>query len=257
MFRSLVIAISTYSKIPMPRFEWKEEDMRYSMCFFPVVGGIISLLIYAIFYGLRSLSASSILIATVVTVIPVFITGGIHMDGFLDTIDAKSSYAPTEKKLEILKDPHTGAFAIIYGIAYMIIWFGIGYELCERGCITKMILIFPLSRMLSALSVVFFKKAKKDGMVSTFSKAADEKKTVVKVVLLLELFVYSIFMILYDWKYAIGILVVAFLVMVYYYIMSHKTFGGVTGDLAGYFLQICELMCMIAVFMVNVLCTFC
>lgn len=31
---SCIIAISMYSKIPMPNVEWTEERMRYVMCFF-------------------------------------------------------------------------------------------------------------------------------------------------------------------------------------------------------------------------------
>ena len=42
--KSIAIAFSMYSKIPMVQFEWKEEDMRYSMCFFPLVGIVIGLL---------------------------------------------------------------------------------------------------------------------------------------------------------------------------------------------------------------------
>ena len=44
--------------------------------------------------------------------IPVLITGGIHLDGLLDTADALSSYKTKEEKLEILKDSHAGAFAL-------------------------------------------------------------------------------------------------------------------------------------------------
>ena len=36
--------------------------------------------------------------------IPVFITGGIHLDGFLDTQDALSSWQTKERRLEILKE---------------------------------------------------------------------------------------------------------------------------------------------------------
>ena len=32
------------------------------------------------------------------------------MDGFMDTMDAVHSYGDRTKKLEILKDPHLGAF---------------------------------------------------------------------------------------------------------------------------------------------------
>ena len=41
IIRGIAVAFSTYSKIPMPQFVWKEEDMRYSMCFFPWIGAVI------------------------------------------------------------------------------------------------------------------------------------------------------------------------------------------------------------------------
>ena len=39
--KSIIIAFSMYSKIPMPQFEWKDEDMRYVMGAFPLVGALI------------------------------------------------------------------------------------------------------------------------------------------------------------------------------------------------------------------------
>ena len=38
IIKSFFIAFSMYSKIPMPPFEWKDEDMRYALCFFPLGG---------------------------------------------------------------------------------------------------------------------------------------------------------------------------------------------------------------------------
>ena len=34
IIKSFFIAFSMYSKIPMPQFQWKDEDMRYALCFF-------------------------------------------------------------------------------------------------------------------------------------------------------------------------------------------------------------------------------
>ena len=55
-------------------------------------------------------------------VAPIIITGGIHMDGFLDTQDALGSYQPRERRLEILKDSHAGAFAIISCAVYLMMY---------------------------------------------------------------------------------------------------------------------------------------
>ena len=128
MLKSLIIAFSMYSKIPMPRVEWDEKSMRYSLCFFPFVGAVIGLCSMGCFYGMRALGMGNIAVSAVLTVLPIVINGGIHMDGFLDTMDARSSYKSQEEKLEILKDPHTGAFAIIYGIVYLILVYGLFSE---------------------------------------------------------------------------------------------------------------------------------
>ena len=56
VIRSLLIAFSTYSRIPVPQVEWNEENRRYSMCFFPLVGLVLGLLVWgwlALCAGLR------------------------------------------------------------------------------------------------------------------------------------------------------------------------------------------------------------
>ena len=87
--------------------------MRYSMCFFPWIGAVIG----AIFWGWFRLSAllgiSTLAFILISAALPLIITGGFHVDGFMDTMDALHSYQPRERKLEILKDSHIGAFSVI------------------------------------------------------------------------------------------------------------------------------------------------
>ena len=109
LWNSFKIAFSMYSKIPMPASDWKKENMRYIMCFFPLIGVIIGGVVWLWgFYG-RYLTESRGFYAMIFVMIPVFLTGGIHLDGLLDTSDAIHSYQPRERKLEILKDSHAGA----------------------------------------------------------------------------------------------------------------------------------------------------
>lgn len=109
MMKAILIAFSTYSKIPMPHFKWDPKALQYSMCAFPLVGAVIGAGEFAIWYLFGFLLQwSEVFTAALLTIFPILITGGIHMDGFLDTVDAKSSYKSKEEKLQILKDPHTG-----------------------------------------------------------------------------------------------------------------------------------------------------
>lgn len=55
VIRSFFIALSLYSKIPVPQFVWNEEDMQYSLCFFPWVGAVIG---FAWLAGMSSVSVS-------------------------------------------------------------------------------------------------------------------------------------------------------------------------------------------------------
>ena len=112
---------SMYSKIPMVQFEWKEEDMRYSMCFFPLVGIVIGLLSWCWWLFCRQFGIGKMCFAFVGLAIILLVTGGIHMDGYMDTMDALHSYGSREKKLEILKDSHIGAFAVIMTVLYVLI----------------------------------------------------------------------------------------------------------------------------------------
>lgn len=237
MLQSLLAAFAMYSKIPMPKVEWKEENMKYCLGYFPFVG-VVTGLCQIIFYDvLTRLSFGKIFIAAGLTALPILINGGIHMDGFLDTIDAKSSWRTQKERLEILKDPHAGAFAIIYGGLYLLATFGLYTEITGKEL--PMIAVgYAFERVLSGMSLLTLKKAKKDGMAASVADASQNK---VKWMLAGEgLACMAVFLYLNLWYGALMILTGA-VCFIYYRYAAYKYFGGITGDLAGYFLQICEL----------------
>ena len=243
LLNAMIIAIAMYSKIPMPRVDWNEKNMRYAMCFFPLVGVIIGVCevvagnLITVWKG-----EGTFFYAVVLTLIPVFITGGIHLDGFADTIDAKS-YGDREKKLEILKDPHTGAFAIISLCCYFLLCVGIFSEMRTERLFAAA-LVFMFSRSLSGISVVTFQAAKNSGLLRTFQDGAQKRN--VRIVLIFWLFATVVGFYLTAGLCGVAAAVVGLAVFFYYYQFSRKQFGGITGDLAGYFLQLCELF-MLAV----------
>jgi adenosylcobinamide-GDP ribazoletransferase len=235
---SMMIAFSMYSRIPVPQVQWTKERMKYAMCFFPLIGAVIGLLEYGAILLFRTMGFP-FLEQILPVVIPVVITGGIHMDGLLDVIDAKSSHGETEKKLEILKDPHTGAFAIIGCGIYFLLYLAFFMEM-RPVMIPVYCVMFVITRALSGLSVVTFPMAKKSGLAVAFSDGAH--KRVVGTVMVL----YLIISLLVVWlltgvEGVLGVFAISFAVFLYYYRMSKREFGGITGDLAGYFLQILEL----------------
>ena len=241
--RAAIIAFSMYSRILMPMFEWKEEDMKYAMCFFPAIGAVIGAVFFGMYLLLDRILTGKILAAGILLAVPLFITGGIHMDGFMDTCDARASYGDREKKLGILKDTHTGAFAVIFGGLYLILYAAACTELDEGSALLTAI-GFILSRALSGLSTATFPEARKHGMLADFMKDAKKKTVAVwMVILFLAAAVLELFL---GGRIGGIILSASILIFFYYRHMAVKEFGGVTGDLAGFFLQICELGILLA-----------
>ena len=168
MWNSFKIAFSMYSRLPMPESEWSRENLSYALIYFPWIGGLIGLITYGIFRlkewcAVQGTGISDLTFLVFMVLVPVLITGGIHMDGFMDTQDALSSYQPKERRLEILKDSHAGAFAILSCTVYFLCCTAIYASLTERS-VKVTALGFLLSRTLSGLSVVTFPQAKKDGL---------------------------------------------------------------------------------------------
>lgn len=245
--QSLIIAFSMYSRIPMPKCEWSERGMRYSMCFFPLVGAVLGVCAAGVYYGLGALGFGGISRALILAVVPILVTGGIHMDGYLDTVDAKSSWKSTEEKLLILKDPHMGAFACIYGIVYLFLTAAFWAE-AGTGEILSIAIGYIFSRILSALSVVTFRKAKKEGMAAASANASSGS---VRWILILEMAACAAAMTAVCPRYGLTSLAVGFCCFGWYHHMACKSFGGITGDLAGYFLQVCELGVLAGIVLVS------
>ena len=111
LIRSCIVSFSMYSKIPMPQFKWNDDDMKYMLVFFPWIGAVIGLLLMLWRYIYSHFGVADICYVCIGALIPIAVTGGFHIDGFMDTMDAFHSYKPREEKLAILKDSHIGAFA--------------------------------------------------------------------------------------------------------------------------------------------------
>lgn len=242
VWNSCKAAFAMFSKIPTPMVDWNKENMKYMMCFFPFVGAVIGVLTWLVGCVLGNhVELEPFFLTAILTVIPVFVTGGIHVDGLLDTSDALSSWQERTKRLEILKDSHAGAFAIITACVYFIMWLGAWSQLQndpEGICI--MSIGFMMSRCLSGIGVITFPKARTDGTVAEFSRNASE--IVARNILTVMFVVLAGLMIWINPVLGVAAVISAILVFWWYHHMAMKYFGGTTGDLSGFFLCICEVV---------------
>lgn len=244
LLKAIAIAFAQYSRIPMPRFEWKKDDMQYSISAFPLVGAVIGALFFALYRACTHLALPGTASALLLTAVPLIITGGFHVDGFMDVSDAVSSYKSRKEKLAILKDPHIGAFAVIRlavcGLIYIASLIVVLSSERASGLIEGIACGFVLSRCLSAQSVLNFKAAKRDGMLYyEATSAAGARKVNFAAVSFISA-VALFFMAYFAWAAGTFMMLAALLSFVWYKHLSYKEFGGITGDTAGYFVVVCE-----------------
>ncbi|MCD8212228.1 MAG: adenosylcobinamide-GDP ribazoletransferase [Oscillospiraceae bacterium] len=237
IFETAAAAFSMFSALPMPRIRWTQKNMRYMLCAFPLVGAVIGGLCWLWYLVVTWLSLPSLLMGAGACLIPIAVTGGIHLDGYCDTCDALASHGSPERRQEILKDSHMGAFAAIRLGCWLLADFALWTALpVFRGGVV--LLGFCLSRSLSGLSVASFPLARDSGLAHTFAATADQKR--VRIILLVLALVLTAAMVVLTWEGAV-MAAAAWLMYIWYYFTAKRKFGGLSGDLAGWFLQKAEL----------------
>ena len=239
LWNSFKIAFAMFSKIPMPQAEWTEENMRYMLCFFPFVGVAAGILTLGVSWLGEYFGFGTGFMAMALILVPVLVTGGIHVDGLLDTSDALSSWRDREKRLEILKDSHAGAFAVITACVYFMVLYGGFSQITGDWTAMKLIALgYVVSRCFSGLGVIILPKANAGGTVAEFSRKAQD--TTVRNTLIVYLVLLAALMLLIQPVWGAVTFVTAVLVFLFYKHKAMKYFGGTTGDLSGYFLCLCE-----------------
>ena len=248
LLASCAIAFSTYSRLPMPQVAWSEKNMRYTLAFFPLVGAAVGLVFWGADALCGLLGAGTILRAALRTAAPIIVTGGIHLDGYCDTVDALASHAPREKKLAILKDSSAGAFAVIWCGVWFVLTFAL---MAELESVTTLAACFVLSRTASASAVEQLPPARPNSGMGAALKARSKSPQWVLVVYLC---LYAGALPWLNQAAGLAAGAAAAVCFLYYKSMALRQFGGFTGDLAGWFLQVTELVMLAAVVVTERVC---
>ncbi len=235
---SLCAAFSMFSSLPVPQVPWEKEKIRYMLVCLPFVGLVIGLVEFLWVSLVDLLELGQALSAAGFTLIPILLTGGIHLDGFMDTVDALKSHAAPEKKRAILKDPHTGAFAAIGLGCYLLAYFALCQNLGSRA-VLWLAPMHVMSRSLSAVSGTWLPVRPGEGTLNFFHQAADKRVGIMAVLwVILSAAILAAVHPLTGGVMALGAIVTLLLVRR----MAMKQFEGMSGDIAGFQLQVAELV---------------
>jgi len=248
LLRGAAIAFSIYSRIPVPQVRWDNAYMKHAFCFFPLIGVVIGGVETAWYFVALELSASVWLFAAVAAMLPVLLTGGIHLDGLMDTCDALASHAEPKIRSAILIDPHVGAFAVIHCCLYFLLSAGIYAQVYESGSWREIVLLgigYVVARSVCALCVITLPCARESGLARTFQNGADN--TTVLITQIVFLLVAGGLAVWLSPSSAATSTVLIMVLYIRFLRVTVKKFTGITGDLAGFLLTRIELTMGVAV----------
>lgn len=245
IFRSFVMAFSSYSISPKSKMEKNRENCSYILLFIPLIGAIIGVCINRWGVAYPYLCNSSVLPAVFGSVLPLFLSGGAHLDGFFRTVDALCSHKPKEGKLRILKeDSHVGYFAIIVCVIYLMVSIGVWSEMPIEGFFL-LGFQYVISRSIYGLSILLNKHAD-EGLADIYIPESMASRAIQVICLLAYIAISAFWMILINRGVGIACVVGAIATYIYYIVLAKKDFGGITEELGGFFVTVCEVIIPIA-----------
>ena len=162
-------ALGFLTRIPIPEDSGiNSSSLSQSIIFFPVVGGIIGAVAAGIYLILKPFLPGPVLCVLVMAV-PLFLSGGIHFDGLLDTCDGIFSGRSRERSLEIMRDSRVGSMGVAAGVLDLLLRYSILVTLPGANIPFLLIGQAVIGRWVIALAVHFFPYARQEGLGQAFS----------------------------------------------------------------------------------------
>lgn len=237
--RAFITALSFLTRIPVPGINSNFDiySLSRSIIFFPVVGGIIGAVTAGIYLILEPFIPLSVLCIFIVA-IPIFLTGGIHFDGLLDTCDGLFSGRSRELILEIMRDSRVGSMGVIAGILNIALRYSILMEL--PGTIMPALLITQpvIGRWVMSMALHFFPYARKEGGLG---QGFNENKNTLYIILS-SLFTLLIMIIISGVNGIFIAVIVGCISLIIASCWVVRKIGGLTGDVYGALNEFAEIL---------------
>lgn len=237
-FDGFLLALQFYTTLPVKKeLPLDEPRLKKALYSVPFIGIGIGLLLVAILtVNEHFLQLPTTVIALLVVTIPIAVTGGLHLDGWMDASDAFFSYRDKQKRLQIMDDPRTGSFAVL-SVIFLLAWrYVFILETLKLASLKTFILIgsiYYLARFSMCYVFIRGTLAKQDGLAAFFKKGLDRKDLNFHVIAILIFLFFVAYIDLTTARYAFILCLVAIGFAALSKAFIEKQFGGISGDTLG------------------------
>jgi len=251
ILRDLSLAIRFLTIFPIDSFplsnnnhqdeeEDLEENFANSMAFFPLVGmsiGVSLVVLRRIFYYLP---VSPLIGDTLILIVWIWLSGGLHLDGFADSVDGFSGGHNKEEILKIMKDSATGAKGVVALVSLLLLKFVL---LVEMPLLLKDAVLFftpTIGRWSMVIAAFLSKPARtKDSMGKLFMDYVSWRE-VIFASLTLAVVGFLLFKL-----YFLPLLIIAMGIVLLILKHCQKKIGGISGDVLGAINEIVEVFILL------------
>ena len=209
-----------------------------SLLFYPLIGLMIGAILFAIATLLHALPV--ILLSSLILVVWIWLTGGLHLDGLADTADAwVGGFGDKERTLKIMKDPSCGPIGVLSLIILCLIKWSALYVLLEKQLYSALFLFPILGRLTPLFLFLTTQYVREKGLGSSIAEFIPKTGSIILSALCLIAAAY------FAW---VGVLTVMIFIGTLIY-LRHKfiqRIGGITGDTVGASIEICEAVSVLS-----------
>lgn len=232
---NVITAVGVLTIVPVRS---KPEELGKSISFFPLVGLLLGVCLVVLEYTLSYFLPTSI-VRLIIIAFLIIITGGLHLDGLADTVDAVSSREKGDRALEIMKESTIGPIGASSIFIFLLAKY-IALGEFFGGRLYAMLLLFPMiGRMGIVTACWMFPYAKKEGVGKAFIGNAGLKEFVIAGLIS---FISGFFLFGLRAVFILGFVILITVLIGKYFT---KRFGGITGDILGFINEVSELVALI------------
>ncbi len=213
------------------------------MPLFPVVGAFVGLLagasVWALEFALPPIVAGMLGVGFILLV-----NRAQHMDGLLDFGDGLMFHGSRERRLRVMRDPHTGAGALTLGVVVMVST-ALSISSLQWASLIPSLIVSEAAAKFSMVFEAWGGKVAHRGMGALFVDAMHERNGGTK--LLGSLFILLLISVPFLRQLGFLVSLAAILVSLVMIAISNRLFGGITGDAIGATNEIARLACLLTI----------
>ncbi len=205
----------------------------YAVMFYPLIGFILGSILYGVNYLLEPYLVSTHL-HIILFALWVLLTGALHLDGLSDAIDAL--FVSKKRAIEVMKDPHVGAMGMTFTGVFLLLK---ASALWHLNALWALPIILMYARFNVVLAIYFVPYIRENGMSSLAKKEFNSSQLFISVLI--------VFLSAVLFTKGLILVFISLLSLWFFKIFFTKRFGGFSGDLYGFMIEVTELILLHAV----------